>query len=77
MSGNNHNGHYVPNQAKAISGLVVEAFAAFADTRDESLKFPAIFVISPFRSVRSGMMAYFRVNLPPILEQHGIDMPQP
>lgn len=72
VSGNSQNGHYVPSQAEAISQLVLDAFAIFADERDKSRKYPAIFVISPFRSVRSGIAAYFRKNLSSNLKRHGI-----
>lgn len=76
VSGNSQNGHYVPNQTEAIRELIVEAFSVFANKHDESQKYPAVFVISPFRSVRSGMATYFRKNLSSILEQHSINVPQ-
>lgn len=64
VSGDSQNGHYVPSQAEAICELVMEAFAVFVNARDESQKYPAIFVISQFRSVRSGVAAYFRKKRP-------------
>jgi len=74
VSGNSQNGHYVPKQAQAIQNLVVEAFATFVEQKGETEKYPSIFVISPFRSVRSGMVAYFRKALPLLLEERSIDV---
>jgi predicted nucleic acid-binding Zn-ribbon protein len=72
--GKSESGHYVPSQAEAIRDIIVGAFADFVNKRDESQKYPSIFVISPFRSVRSGMAAYFRNNLPSVLEGNNIDV---
>lgn len=74
VSGNNQDGHYVPAQAEAICDLLVDAFARFEDERDDSQKYPAIFVISPFRSVSGNMRTHFRKNLPVLLRQRNIDV---
>lgn len=72
VSGGSQNGHYVPNQAHDICELVLKCFTTFADNSNDSLKCPSVFIISPFRSVRAGMVEYFRKKLPPMLEQQNI-----
>lgn len=76
VRGNSQNGHYVPAQAEAAMELVGRAFARFA-TGGEQGKYPSLFVITPFRSSRVGLSAFFRRELPKCLEQSGVDPREP
>ena len=74
ISGESRDGQFVPEQAVAIRGLVLQSFIDFADKQDESLKYPSIFIISPFRSVKAGIAGYFRKNLQSILDERGVQV---
>ena len=74
VSGDSEAGHYVPAQANAILELILDMFDAFSQQPDESQRYPSAFVISPFRSVKAGMAAYFRDVLPRHLKQRGISV---
>lgn len=74
VKGNSQNGHFVPNQAIEIEQIVVDSFKAFAQTDRKLTKVPSLFLITPFRSVRSGMIDYFRNKLPNLFIQHGLDI---
>lgn len=71
VTGPSQNGHYVFNQAEAVCDLILDGFIKFSLSKDESQRYPAIFIISPFRSVRSGVAAYYRKNLPALLAKQG------
>ncbi|WP_371366385.1 DEAD/DEAH box helicase [Sporomusa rhizae] len=74
VSGSSQNGHFVINQAKAITGIVLDSFKVFAQTDKKKTKLPSLFLITPFRSVRAGMANHFRKVLPDLLTQKGIDI---
>ena len=57
--GNSTNKHFVPEQAKAILPQMVDAFIeAIKEGKDT----PSLFVITPFRSVKAGLIQYFCNN---------------
>ncbi|AFM40956.1 hypothetical protein Desaci_1980 [Desulfosporosinus acidiphilus SJ4] len=72
VCGNSRNGHYVPEQTKEILPIIKKCFKEYADKNDPSQKYPSLFLISPFRSVRAGLATFFRNNLYGELEQMGI-----
>lgn len=53
------NKHYVPEQAIAISKQVINAFM---DAQTEGKETPSLFIITPFRSVKAGLIHYFLNN---------------
>lgn len=66
--------HYVPAQARSAETIVVEAFSAFAKYSDSKEKYPSLFIITPFRSVKAGVAKYFRQNLPALLENANLEI---
>lgn len=48
--------HYVPKQAEAILEDVLDAFYK---ARNGNCKFPSLFIITPFKSVKAGLIRYF------------------
>ena len=57
--GSSANKHFVPEQAKAISPQIVYAFM---EAIKEGKETPSLFVITPFRSVKAGLIQYFSNN---------------
>lgn len=57
VRGNAASGHFVKNQAEAIVKLVVNEFREAAEA---GRKIPSLFIITPFRSVKAGLIRYFR-----------------
>ncbi len=53
------NGHFVRAQVKAIEKIVIDAFL---ETYESNLKseLPELFIITPFKSVRAGIIKYFK-----------------
>ncbi len=76
VSGNSQNGHFVPNQAEAITEIVLDSFKTLEQTENGDLKIPSLFLITPFRSVRAGLINHFRKVLPDLLVQNRLDIPQ-
>jgi hypothetical protein len=74
VTGNSENGHYVQNQADAICNIVFGEFCSFYHKKDALQKYPSVFVISPFRSVKIGMTNYFKKYLPILCKEHGISI---
>ncbi len=72
--GNAETGHYVPVQAKEAMPYVIDAFKQYAKEKENERKYPSIFVITPFRSVRAGVADYFRNHLQNELTRRGIDI---
>lgn len=59
VTGNAVNKHFVKEQAYAITSQIVEAFN---EALDEGKDAPSLFIITPFRSVKAGLMQYFSNN---------------
>lgn len=57
--GNSTNKHFVPEQAKAILPQIVYAFL---EAVKEGKETPSLFIITPFRSVKAGLIQYFSNN---------------
>lgn len=57
--GSSTNKHFVSEQAKAISPQIVYAFM---EAIKEGKETPSLFVITPFRSVKAGLIQYFSNN---------------
>ena len=57
--GSSTNKHFVPEQAKVILPQIVEAFL---EAEKEGKNSPSLFIITPFRSVKAGLIQYFRNN---------------
>lgn len=57
------NGHFVLEQVKAVENIIMEKFKHFMDAtskQESDLELPKLFIITPFRSVRSGICNYYR-----------------
>lgn len=76
VSGNSQNGHFVPKQAEAITEIVLDSFKALEQTENGDLKIPSLFLITPFRSVRAGLINHFRKVMPDLLVQNRPDIPK-
>lgn len=65
ISGSSDEGHFVQKQAEAIYEIVLNEFINFFEKYipDQPQKYPSIFIISPFRSVKAGMANHFREHL--------------
>lgn len=72
VRGSSQTGHYVPAQAESALPLVAQAFENFIASGDKKNKYPSIFVITPFRSSRAGLLAYFRKELLRCLAETGL-----
>lgn len=72
VCGSAEEGHYVPAQAEAALPYVIEAFRQYAQEKNEEHRYPSLFVITPFRSVRAGVARYIKRTLPNALSQRGI-----
>lgn len=73
VRGSSKSGHYVQAQPEAAILLVTAAFVEFMSHGLRNSKYPSLFVITPFRSTRAGLTAYFRKELPRQLELAGLD----
>lgn len=69
------NGHYVPAQAEATLELMVDEFSAYAKQKQDAEKYPSLFVITPFRSARAGLVAFYKQELPRRLTDTGVMNP--
>ncbi|WP_312561936.1 AAA domain-containing protein [Anaerospora sp.] len=76
VSGTSQNGHFVPNQAEAITEIVLDSFKTLGQTENGDLKIPSLFLITPFRSVRAGLINHFRKVLPDLFIQNKLDIPK-
>jgi len=74
IRGNSEWEHYVPAQAEAAKKIVVEAFTSYMEQCDSEKKYPSLFLITPFRSVKAGLVKYFRKNLCGLLEETGLSV---
>lgn len=66
--------HYVPAQAKPAAEIVLDAFTQFAGQGNGEKKYPSLFLITPFRSVKAGLVQYFRQNLCTMLTDAGLQI---
>ncbi len=74
VSGNSQSGHFVPKQAEAIIEIVLNNFKALGQPEKQSTKVPSLFLITPFRSVKAGLINHFRKLLPDLLAQSRPDI---
>ncbi len=61
VKGSSQNRHFVPEQAERILPIVKEAFWNSWEEKGID-EVPSLFIISPFRNVRAGLVRYFRKN---------------
>ncbi len=68
--------HYVPAQAENAMKIATDIFSAFAEKKEHQDKYPSLFIITPFCSVRTGIANYFKQNLYNKLRDNGVQMDQ-
>lgn len=66
--------HYVPAQAEKAMEIAIDIFSAFAEKEEPQDKYPSLFIITPFCSVRTGNANYFMENLYNKLRDSGVQI---
>lgn len=64
---------YPPRQNRRQE-IVLDAFTQFAGQGNGEKKYPSLFLITPFRSVKAGLVQYFRQNLCTMLTDAGLQI---